>query len=134
MEKLFVSREQAEKLKQLGFKDKCLAWYNYNNLTIFLQDLLLDEYAGKEGRPLAPTYQQAFEYFRKNNLFGALLPIEVSVSNKTGIRYKWYITKLDDADFEILDTSPLGSLTYDEAQSICLDMLIDALNHYRNNG
>lgn len=65
MQELFVGCEQAQKLESLGFDRKCFGWYNYGTLVMFGEDSLLDGYAGEvHERPLAPIYQQAFDWFR----------------------------------------------------------------------
>lgn len=56
IEKEFVTYKMAKKLKEIGFEEECLAWYNYKQFELFGQDLLLDNYAGEENRPLAPLW------------------------------------------------------------------------------
>lgn len=59
MENNFLSYEHSTMLKELGFKEECFAWYNWDKVLImFGADNLLDGYAGEDGRPHAPTYQQ----------------------------------------------------------------------------
>lgn len=65
MEDLFIPYDLALELKELGFEEECLGWYNYGKLNIFREDNLLDGYAGEESRPLAPLYQQSFKFFRE---------------------------------------------------------------------
>lgn len=129
IDKLFVTKEQAEKLNQLGFNEECFSWYNYNNLTRFGQDLLLDGYAGEDNKPLAPLYQQAFNWFRKEyDYFICIIPISITVSNKTDIRYSWLIGSLS-ISYSKDDETPLGYLAWEEAESACLDELIKLVIH-----
>jgi len=67
MRELFVDYDTALELKELGFNEDCLAWYNYDekSFVLFNQDLLLDSYAGEYKRPLAPLKAQVFKYFRE---------------------------------------------------------------------
>ena len=63
--KEFVPYEQALELKELGFDEPCLAFYNGK----FIQstEFDFDSYNSKDigDCPLAPTFSQAFRWFRK---------------------------------------------------------------------
>ena len=65
MEKEFVTYELAIKLKQLGFDEPCFGWFTdfehfyLNNITNGKM------FKGNSGC-LAPTYSQAFRWFREN--------------------------------------------------------------------
>ena len=88
MEKEFVPYELALKMKQLGFDEKCIAYYqksavigNDNILPISFTNMASDfndyEYS-KLGVPFysAPTWQQAFKWFReKYNIHSFIIPL-----------------------------------------------------------
>ena len=73
MEKEFIPYEQALKLKELGFDEPCLGYYAGDILcTGQPQEIHLDEdgnykMSKTESFPIiaAPTYQQAFRWFRE---------------------------------------------------------------------
>jgi hypothetical protein len=74
MEKEFVPYEIAGQLKELGFDEPCLAFYNGKFLDLGVWDW---EYPVGEKRkdigecPQAPTFSQAFKFIReKYNLIG----------------------------------------------------------------
>ncbi len=131
MEKEFVKYEQALALKELGFDEPCLGYYDTvavpyltypsvinknsdieNSLSISKQD--------KNVRCSAPTYSQAFRFFREKhnlmfnlNCYNFVKPIE----------YHWSITWNDEAKGHGLVE------TYEEAESACLDKLIEIVRH-----
>ena len=131
MTKEFVTYNQALALKELGFDEPCLAFYSpkeelhpvfqepskgpYFNNGSFIETLR------------APLYQQAFRWFReKHNLCG-----EVYTVNMGAIDYTFQIRDLYSEDikhdnFEAYTGGYTGTfLTYEEAESACLDKLIE---------
>ena len=109
----FVPYELALELKQLGFHESCLASYYHAG-----RRLDICEYINHgEYTVLAPTYSQAFRWFRDNGkvaeIFSQLLP-----SNK----YKW--------GFKIQGVEGItdGFFTYEEAELACLKKLIEIAN------
>lgn len=60
MNKQFVSYQQALTLKELGFKEPCFGWYNWTGKDLSLKD---NSYVDIDPTP-APTFSQAFEFFR----------------------------------------------------------------------
>lgn len=124
MEDNFISYEQAMKIEKLGFDKECLAWWNYNTLCFFNEDLLLDNYAGETGRPYAPLYQQVFDWaLEKHDLYCYITPI--------GDFNSW--------TFEILCKDIMGGIfsltnkelneldTYEKAKFECINKLIKFL-------
>ena len=79
MEKEFVSYEMALELKELGFDEPCFTYY-YDNTNILENELSIHLYYGwtyeetkKLKSTLAPTFYQAFRFFReKYRLEGAI--------------------------------------------------------------
>ena len=74
MEKEFISYEQALALKELGFDEPCIGWYNPQ---VNYKEVTTDKYwafhlTGEwENFKPAPLKQQAFRWFReKHNLRG----------------------------------------------------------------
>ena len=137
MNKEFVTYNQSLALKELGFDEKCLAyWFNetplnpegqclvyyrkpYDNVGI--TNGIIREYGW------APLYQQAFRWFReKHNLCG-----EVYTVNMGAIDYTFQIRDLYSEDikhnnFEAYTGGYVGTfLTYEESESACLDKLIE---------
>lgn len=127
MEKEFIKYEQAISLKELGFDEQCLAWYNYGELNIFHLDHLLDGYANEiKERPLAPLYQQAFRFFReKYDLFGSIQYLDDVAG------YGYIITSVS-INTEIAEKYFFPSKTYEEAELACLQKLIEIVNERTN--
>jgi hypothetical protein len=64
--KEFIPYEQALALKELGFDEPCLGYYNYNGSYFFKYKPKTDD----KNLTKAPLYQQAFRWFReKYNIF-----------------------------------------------------------------
>jgi hypothetical protein len=123
MDKDFTLHPEALELKQLGFDEPCFGIYYYKESYPMLNpksgetELVFEfgQYIKQtEVATLAPTYSQAFRWFRDNGkiseIFSQLLP-----SNK----YKW--------GFKIQGVEGItdGFLTYEEAELECLKKLIE---------
>jgi hypothetical protein len=107
MEKEFIPYEQALELKELGFDEPCIMYYNTdkdNNYSI-----------NDECNISAPLYQQAFRWFReKYNLNASVYPLNGKFSSQIYDIFRGcYITKIDLYE------------TYEEAELECLKKLIE---------
>ena len=107
----FVQYEETLELKQLGFDEPCLGWFASDKT-------LVKEVTEKTDFTLAPTYSQAFRWFReKYDLDGWVVPY-YALDDKM---YNYLIMNRllenleDDVDCEI----------YEEAQLECLKKLIE---------
>ncbi len=116
----FVPYELALELKQLGFHEPCLASYYHAG-----RRLDICEYINHgEYTVLAPTYSQAFRWFRENyglsgwvneSFVGSSQGV-ISIKSETGLKYHTAVTKLFD--------------TYEEAELACLRHLIKTVKEY----
>jgi hypothetical protein len=110
--KEFIPYELALELKQLGFDEPCFVVYFNPTQELFIGKKV-NQYT-EDVRTSAPTYSQAFRWFRDNGkvaeIFSQLLP-----SNK----YKW--------GFKIQGVEGVtdGFFTYEEAELACLKKLIE---------
>ena len=112
MTKEFVPYELALKLKQLGFYDECIAYYDLrNDLEFFGGDNLKDTHCVQLN---APLFQQAFRWFRENHGLYQFISKE-----HLGFTY----ALLD----EIYNFHTIHFKTYEEAELACLDKLIAIL-------
>jgi hypothetical protein len=131
MNKEFIPYEEALALKELGFNENCLCFYNHNGQLVrymnpdkdwnSLQSQIIrnskitlpDTYS-------APTYSQAFRWFRdKHNLSGFTLPWGEGLFD-----YRIYSTK----EGLHLFSSPEYSST-EEAELACLKELIEIVKN-----
>jgi hypothetical protein len=114
MEKEFVSYEMALELKELGFDEPC-----YDNYNIYgkLWGLRLNKQVKIKGACLAPTFSQAFKFFREKHK----LPSWVYTSDNE----KFYYGILRDTRFLIDGNKPYE--TYEEAELACLIKLIEVV-------
>jgi hypothetical protein len=106
MNKEFIPYEQALALKELGFDEPCIGYYDEGgNLYTEMVEVLK-----------APLYQQAFRWFRDEHGMSGSIQIEHDA-------YQWSI-------FEEGETSGLASdnwdgTDYEEAELACLEKLIE---------
>lgn len=99
MKKEFVTYEQAKALKELGFDNPCLAFYNRSKELVY-----------NLGTPLsAPLKQQVFRWFRDK--YGAHVHPTLVMPNVYMVQYGLWTSKAFD--------------TYEEAESACIDKLIE---------
>ena len=119
MEKEFIPYTEALALKELGFNNFCFGWYNYGLLNLFGEDNLLDGYAGEENRPLAPTFSQAFRFFRE--MYDFISEINVySTSDGYSFSFKILCKK-----YTPYIEANNAWLLYEDAELECLVKLID---------
>ena len=109
MEKEFVTYEVALALKELGFKEDCLASYYHAGKRLDICEYI------NHGKYtiLAPLKQQVFRWFReKYEIHGFII-------HYSRVMFKWCIDSGDDFEESIkLDT-------YEEAENACIDKLIE---------
>lgn len=118
MKNEFLPYDRALKLKELGFDETCFAWfvsreYGLQLGTVVKSDLFRDGI-------LAPTFSQAFRWFREK--YNRHSFIELIVEDKIRFDYVLYVDK-DEAD--CIDYGDGPHDTYEEAELACLDKLIE---------
>jgi hypothetical protein len=124
MEKELIPYEQALDLKELGFDEECLAFYNSTFQTP--NELLYPQYGGEVGNwnvenhlISAPLYQQAFSWFRKNRLRFCITARKFE---------KDYLYKVNILNFTEYNDD-YEYLTYEEAELACLMKLIQIIKN-----
>ena len=114
----FVTYEQAVKLKELGFDESCFGFYE-NGVFIFWYD-------SKQETELllncsAPLKQQVFRWFRNEHQFdGWATPCYTSDG-------KFYSFIIENGKESEIDGSYDDFKTYEEAESACVDKLIELI-------
>jgi hypothetical protein len=116
MTKEFVPYELALKLKELGFEERCFTRYYESGKLADSLSYLHHNYFGQVN---APTFQQAFRWFReKYGLFGYVFDRERG-------NYYWGISKLFSGETEEDSSEGPFDDSYEEAELACLDKLIE---------
>ena len=123
MTKEFVTYEQALALKELGFDEPCFGYWKSKNWLI-QEKTRTDGYTHADQECSAPLYQQAFRWFRDvHELEGV-----VQQAND----YTWYKFSIyqksnfyTSEGWKVLKSQGLEYKTYEEAESVCLDELIE---------
>lgn len=127
MEKEFVPYEQALELKELGFDEECLAYY-YNNETLYGVGVSYNRFQtlkNKEGKhPMAPTYSQAFRWFREKYQGKIWINISHQISfNEFEVNIDFAKNGFVTTEFEETFNS------YEEAELACLKELIEIVKN-----
>jgi hypothetical protein len=120
MKKDFIPYEQALELKELGFDEPCFGGYYSNqdnvNLWFFKEAKNSDrDERVREGFATAPTYSQAFRWFREKYGFFHYVTTHDSTD------FEWYIYDKYQNDWE----DDIVQNTYEEAELACLKKLIE---------
>lgn len=114
MEKEFVTYERALALKELGFDEPCFAYYQHDYRRVYTSIINqnTNSFWVADGSIItAPTYSQAFRWFRDR--FKLHSYIEGAYP-----WFRYYINSEDDR------YEGHKYLTYEEAESACIDKLI----------
>jgi hypothetical protein len=146
LQKEFVPFELAFRMKQLGFDEPCITFYpvnltqpligdyatlglngkyssikdGYRN-SVCLNQLWKKRYKQDYANVAAPTYSQAFRFFReKYNLKGHVEPVEYL--DGTPDTYHWSIFNNCNSGND--------QLTHEEAELACLEKLIEIVEEY----
>ena len=140
MTKEFVPYQEALELKQLGFDEPCLGYYTHNeklcrygsndNSVDFLICKKKDIY---HTYLLAPTFSQAFRWFREKYKLHHSIDYECSQhDHKWGYNWSIYnynqVVKTDEEYITSHPNAPAGEWVYDsdgEAELACLRKLIE---------
>ena len=126
MNKEFVLYEQALILKELEFNEPCIGYYNGQGN--YVEELgKLNSNCNKPGMNgcycSAPLWQQAFRFFRKK--YKLISSVDVSDEGTEDEHYFVSITTL----------GMFGNYkTYEEAEAVCLDNLIEIVKGKTMNG
>ena len=133
MDKEFLTYEQALALKELGFKEYCMAVYPGNSeLQFYL--LRKDRFVNdKSSWVTAPLYQQAFRWFRQK--YGWQHSIDATSdqhSFELGYNYWIWNYKTGEEYHTMPKNRPSGDWeykTYEEAELACLIKLIEIVKN-----
>jgi hypothetical protein len=130
MKKEFVPYELALELKQLGFDEPCFGVY-FNSTQELLIGKKVNQYT-EDVRTLAPTYSQAFRFFREKHNLRCQINYIGGLINKT----TWW----DISVIGHYNTDPkeweMKYQPYEEAELACLEKLIEIAKTHEggNNG
>ncbi len=116
MNKEFVPYELALKLRELGFNEECIAYYDLrNDLEFYGGDNLKDTHCVQLNTPL---FQQAFRWFREKHDHWQI------VMQNTDIDQTYDILPINGiVDYNLFDIFP----TYEDAEFACLEKLIEII-------
>jgi len=142
IEKEFILYEQALKLKELGFNEPCFTSYDdkkrlrnpfdctedYNESVTYIEDttcFVKNSELKLEHWTTAPTYSQAFRWFRREHgLYSSINPEKLFPYDRvTGVNWNVNICGGDGNEI-----GPSGTYSYDKAELACLKKLIELVD------
>jgi hypothetical protein len=117
MEKEFVPYKLALRMKELGFEERCFTRYYESGKLADSLSYLHHNYFGQVN---APTFQQAFRWFRKEH--------NLKFHIKEDVWNNWCSLKMIRHD----DYISIGEYkTYEEAELACLEKLIEIVENIK---
>jgi hypothetical protein len=135
-DKDFAPYPEALELKQLGFDEPCFGVYFNPTKELFIGKKV-NQFT-KDIRTLAPTYSQAFRWFRYNYWYYASISPSIDIGNvdftvevSQFFQEDRYVGEGDDQEYfpwglQLVHTERFD--TYEEAELACLRKLIETAN------
>jgi len=122
----FVPYEHALALKELGFDEPCFGGYDMETLKLWIGYLNDGEQFNREYYYPAPTYSQAFRWFRNEHN----LDSEVYMNHEYGVKfYSKLILKLEGSVVTHIPGPFEMYKSYEEAELACLRKLIEIVKN-----
>ncbi len=124
MKNELVPYKEAAALKELGFKELCFAQYGKTEKDIQLEIWNDENYTKWESLCGAPTYSQAFRWFRKKHKLDSVIVPNGDSSGKTNGYYYELIFDFSKDNIESESYS-----TYEKAELECIKELIEIVKN-----
>jgi len=124
MRENFITYEQALALKELGFKERCSHYFEHNKFKIHNEISGWDFNTSFITCVSAPLKSQVFKWFRKNHSINGI----VSYYGKG----QWNIEILDYKGNELIQIEDNTFWSYEEAESVCIDKLIELIKEKKS--
>jgi hypothetical protein len=125
MDKEFVPYQPSLDMKELGFDEPCLGFYEFGSMDeewhLRTKYISKNEYNDVIYISKAPLYQQAFRWFREK--YNIPCKIEASQKDLTVNKYHYFYQIMTDT--HIVGFGIEYDLTYEEAELECLKKLIE---------
>lgn len=124
----FAPHQESLEMKELGFDEPCFGYFEPNGEFNYIESHILKDmpYLAKnsEWQDIcgAPTFSQAFRWFRKNHGLYSSIIFKKSYPDNHVTGLEWYII-ICGGDGVLFDTD--GTYTYEEAELACLKKLIE---------
>lgn len=124
LEKEFIPYEEALALKELGFDEPCFGWFTFGHLR--KGTIVENKHVQGEGELLAPTYSQAFRFFReKYNIDVFIQPISFEKDKESNVHSCMYIHWIIDRN-DIICSKEVSNrcFSYEKAQLQCFRRVV----------
>jgi hypothetical protein len=119
MEKEFITYDLALRMKELGFDETCLVYFNNkSNELLFLNEKDISFLQGTSNSTFtkSPTWQSAFKWFRDN--YGIHMTPSKYDETQWWVNWGSWTSKVYDS--------------YEEAQKSCLEKLCEIVENIKN--
>ena len=129
MEKLFVPYNLALKMKVLGFNKPCFGAYEPDATFCEVRSAYSIDFANNiEGRILAPTFSQAFRWFREKHKVITEITFYNNGETWEDTEFKATVTRFED--FATHNTFVKNDIkSYEDAELYCLEKLIEIVEN-----
>jgi hypothetical protein len=126
MDKEFIPYEQALLLKELGFNEKCFSCYIYEVPKLKWELNFIISNNKRIGIIAAPTFSQAFRWFRENYE----LDSEIYMNHEYGVKfYTYLVLKLEKSIVSHKSGYAVKQNTYEQAELECINKLIEIVKN-----
>jgi len=151
LEKDFTSHQEALELKELGFDEPCIGFYKLGDVDIYYGTIIqeknhkfrnntgLNIYGDLKEKIAAPTYSQAFRWFREKHKLNSETPYLPNVEKYGIVVSDMTIKPKDLANNENLKrgaevTNNFSQYeTHEEAELACLRKMIEIIKRTRHS-
>ena len=131
----FIPYQEALELKELGFDEPCFAYFEYDKKLVYTGIVSQNKnsfWVGNEIIITAPTYSQAFRWFREKYKLHSSINLGVSdEQDRSGLEYDEYIFVIEGVNGRDYDNynTPKFSKSPEEAELACLRKLIEIVKN-----
>jgi hypothetical protein len=125
MEKEFVPYELALRMKALGFDEPCFGVYDPDSTFHEIRSIYSISFLNNiEDRVLAPTFSQAFRWFREK------YDLRIWIESNYGVAKFEYVIATTNPNFIDKQFNDLSAYkTYEKAELACLDKLLEIVEN-----
>ena len=122
MNKEFVPYQQSLELKQLGFNEECFGLF-VRDKSLLIKEMPNQQECEYFGGILAPTFSQAFRFFREKYELYPYIETAIFVDDNSIVKYDYVILVDDNSPTEVYNNLPCDK--FEEAELECLKKLIE---------
>ena len=135
LDKEFVPHQESLELKELGFDEPCFGSWETEYVKVPTYTHEISQFYKNSNHPIgkvtAPTFSQAFRWFREN--YGLRIRNYGSINYSKELSEYFEIFKYGHGTSDKSLSIEVGALTYEEAELACLRKLIEIVKQQKLN-